>query len=69
VREKVADGPLIAKWRKPGYELLCSTLAIQKARFAAAAARRRRGKEGAGSAPRPLPPLPRAVACRSDAAR
>lgn len=29
-REKIADGPLIAKWRKPGYELLCSMLAIQK---------------------------------------
>ncbi|KAG2432843.1 hypothetical protein HXX76_008576 [Chlamydomonas incerta] len=30
VREKVADGALIAKWRKPGYEILCSMLAIQK---------------------------------------
>ena len=30
VREKVADGALIAKWRKPGYENLCSMLAIQK---------------------------------------
>ncbi|KAI8474673.1 MAG: G10 protein-domain-containing protein [Monoraphidium minutum] len=30
VREKIADGALIAKWRKPGYELLCSMLAIQK---------------------------------------
>lgn len=30
VREKVADGALIAKWRKPGYELLCSMLSIQK---------------------------------------
>lgn len=30
VREKVADGSLIAKWRKPGYEILCSMLAIQK---------------------------------------
>ncbi|KAG2501060.1 hypothetical protein HYH03_000879 [Edaphochlamys debaryana] len=29
-REKVADGALIAKWRKPGYEILCSMLAIQK---------------------------------------
>lgn len=29
-REKIADGPLIAKWRKPGYEILCSMLAIQK---------------------------------------
>ena len=31
VREKVADGALIAKWRKPGYEFLCSLLAIQRA--------------------------------------
>lgn len=31
VREKVADGSLIAKWRKPGYEFLCSLLAIQRA--------------------------------------
>lgn len=30
VREKIADGSLIAKWRKPGYELLCSMLAIQR---------------------------------------
>ena len=30
VREKIADGPLVAKWRKPGYEILCSMLAIQK---------------------------------------
>ncbi|KAL4452132.1 hypothetical protein ABPG75_007794 [Micractinium tetrahymenae] len=30
VREKIADGALIAKWRKPGYEILCSLLAIQK---------------------------------------
>jgi len=30
VTNKVADGALIAKWRKPGYELLCSTLAVQK---------------------------------------
>jgi bud site selection protein 31 len=29
-REKIADGPLIAKWRKPGYELLCSMLSIDK---------------------------------------
>jgi bud site selection protein 31 len=29
-REKIADGPLVAKWRKPGYEILCSMLAIQK---------------------------------------
>lgn len=30
VREKIADGAIIAKWRKPGYEILCSMLAIQK---------------------------------------
>lgn len=30
VREKIADGALISKWRKPGYENLCSLLAIQK---------------------------------------
>lgn len=30
VRNKIADGPLIAKWRRPGYENLCSLLAIQK---------------------------------------
>ena len=30
VRNKIADGALIAKWRKPGYEILCSLLAIQK---------------------------------------
>lgn len=30
MREKIADGGLIAKWRKPGYENLCSMLAIQK---------------------------------------
>ncbi|GAX79871.1 hypothetical protein CEUSTIGMA_g7311.t1 [Chlamydomonas eustigma] len=29
-REKIADGSLISKWRKPGYEILCSMLAIQK---------------------------------------
>ena len=29
-REKVADQPLISKWRKPGYENLCSLLSIQK---------------------------------------
>ncbi len=30
VKEKVCDGPLMAKWRKPGYERLCSLLAINK---------------------------------------
>ena len=30
MREKIADGALISKWRKPGYENLCSMLAIQK---------------------------------------
>jgi len=29
-RMKVADQPLISKWRKTGYENLCSLLAIQK---------------------------------------
>ena len=29
-REKVADQHLISKWRKPGYENLCSLLSIQK---------------------------------------
>ena len=28
VREKIADGALISKWRKPGYDYLCSMLAI-----------------------------------------
>ena len=28
--EKVADQALISKWRKPGYENLCSLLAVQK---------------------------------------
>merc|ERR1712039_1156410 len=26
----IADGMLISKWRKPGYEILCSMLAIQR---------------------------------------
>lgn len=30
IREKLADGKLMAKWRKPGYERLCSLLAITK---------------------------------------
>jgi G10 protein len=30
VREKIADGPLVARWRKPGFEILCSMLAVQK---------------------------------------
>jgi len=30
VREKVVDGALISKWRKPGYEILCSMSAIQR---------------------------------------
>ena len=29
-REKVVDAALISKWRKPGYENLCSMLTIQK---------------------------------------
>eukprot|EP01052_Picozoa_sp_SAG31_P014219 SAG31_NODE_875_length_11316_cov_8.924044_8_plen_179_part_00 len=28
VRLKIADAALISKWRKPGYEILCSTLAV-----------------------------------------
>ncbi|EOD17774.1 hypothetical protein EMIHUDRAFT_436284 [Emiliania huxleyi CCMP1516] len=30
VREKIVDAALISKWRKPGYEILCSMAAIQK---------------------------------------
>jgi bud site selection protein 31 len=30
IREKVVDGNLIAKWKKPGYEFLCSVAAINK---------------------------------------
>ena len=30
IREKVVDGNLIAKWKKPGYEFLCSLAAINK---------------------------------------
>jgi|Transcript_30346 bud site selection protein 31 len=30
VREKIVDAPLISKWRKPGYEILCSMSAIQR---------------------------------------
>ena len=30
VRLKIADGELISKWRKPGYEILCSTAVISK---------------------------------------
>ena len=30
VREKIVDAALISKWRKPGYEILCSMSAIQK---------------------------------------
>ncbi|MES1909082.1 MAG: hypothetical protein MHM6MM_001887 [Cercozoa sp. M6MM] len=30
VRCKVADGPLISKWRKPGYERLCSLSAVNR---------------------------------------
>lgn len=28
MREKIADGALISKWRKPGFDYLCSMLAI-----------------------------------------
>ena len=31
VREKVVDAALISKWRKPGFEILCSLSAINKA--------------------------------------
>jgi bud site selection protein 31 len=30
VKEKIADGPLIAKWRKPGYETVCSLAVITR---------------------------------------
>lgn len=30
VKEKVCDGPLVAKWKKPGYERCCSLLSITK---------------------------------------
>ena len=30
IREKVIDGNLLAKWKKPGYEFLCSVAAINK---------------------------------------
>merc|ERR1712151_449279 len=30
VLHKIVDAPLVAKWRKPGYEILCSTSAIHK---------------------------------------
>eukprot|EP00293_Proteomonas_sulcata_P002213 CAMPEP_0184322516 /NCGR_PEP_ID=MMETSP1049-20130417/124951_1 /TAXON_ID=77928 /ORGANISM="Proteomonas sulcata, Strain CCMP704" /LENGTH=185 /DNA_ID=CAMNT_0026643681 /DNA_START=110 /DNA_END=667 /DNA_ORIENTATION=+ len=30
IRQKVVDGNLMAKWRKPGYEFLCSLAAINK---------------------------------------
>ena len=30
VKEKIVDAALISKWRKPGYEILCSMSAIQR---------------------------------------
>merc|ERR1712216_821130 len=30
IREKLVDGNLMAKWKKPGYEFLCSVAAINK---------------------------------------
>jgi bud site selection protein 31 len=30
VREKIADGPLMAMWRRPGYETLCSLAVITR---------------------------------------
>lgn len=29
-RERLVDGPLLAKWRKPGYERLCSLAAVAR---------------------------------------
>tara|TARA_Y100000780_G_C13445613_1_gene325131 strand:+ start:34 stop:585 length:552 start_codon:yes stop_codon:yes gene_type:complete len=33
VRHKLVDAPLIAKWKKPGYERLCSTYVINPKNF------------------------------------
>ena len=33
VRNKIIDGPLCAKWRKPGYDRLCSTYVINSKNF------------------------------------
>ena len=33
LKEKIADADLIAKWKKPGYENLCSTFVIDKRNF------------------------------------
>jgi bud site selection protein 31 len=30
VREKVADGPLMSMWRRPGYETLCSLAVVTR---------------------------------------
>lgn len=30
IREKIADGPLMSKWKKPGYENLCSLAVITR---------------------------------------
>jgi bud site selection protein 31 len=30
VREKIADGPLLAKWRKPGYDTVCSLAVLTR---------------------------------------
>lgn len=30
VREKIADGPLLAKWRKPGYDSVCSMSVLDR---------------------------------------
>jgi bud site selection protein 31 len=33
VKQKIVDGALIAKWKKPGYERLCSTYVINPANY------------------------------------
>jgi bud site selection protein 31 len=33
IRQKIVDGNLIAKWKKPGYERLCSTYVINPANY------------------------------------
>lgn len=31
--QKLGDGPLMAKWKKPGYERLCSTYVINSKNY------------------------------------
>jgi len=33
ISQKIIDGPLIAKWKKPGYERLCSTYVINPSNY------------------------------------